>query len=225
METKLLKAALVAPLAAAGLALSVNSAEAAALGGFDLAGGVTVTGSAGADGVAGTADDNVTFAFDQTRVLTGRGIYSSLRGTEATVQDLTLAPNPPNPNGTSLPFDDFVTLANGDTFTLTAINPPEFTARQTPGGAPTTFVQYSFDGTFESSSGTTFIGEGIFTSQFTGSVADLPAILAGGGLETSYSASFAAVPEPLTIAGAGMAVGFGTFFRRKIKGKIKAKKN
>ncbi|AFY77739.1 MAG: PEP-CTERM sorting domain-containing protein [Hydrococcus sp. C42_A2020_068] len=229
METKLLKAALVAPLAAAGLALSVNSAEAATfstdLGGFDLGGGVNVTGSLGADGKAGTEDDNVTFSFNQTRVLTGRGIYSGLSGTEATIKDLTLAPAPLNPQGTVLPLDDFVSLANGETFTLASINAPEFVARPTPGGQPTTFVQYSFDGVFKGSSGTTLIGRGIFTSQFTGTVDDLPGLLANGGLQTSYSASFAAVPEPLTIAGAGMAVGFGAFFRRKTQGKAKAKKD
>lgn len=222
METKLLGAALVASMTAGGLAVSADSASAVALGGFDISGRALVTGTIGADGDAGTADDDVDFSFDSVEVETSRGIFAGLNGSSATVQTLTLAPNPPNPNGSTLPINDFVTIAGGPTFDLTTITPPVFTSVVTPNGAQTTFVQYAFDGIATTTDNQTLVAEGIFTSQFAGGVDELPGILANGGLDTSFSASFEAVPEPFTMMGAGAAIGFGAFFRKRT---AKSKKN
>jgi hypothetical protein len=139
METKLLGAALVASMAAGGLAVSADSAGAVGLGGFDLSGRVLVTGNLG-DGIAGNEDDDVTFSFDSVEVETSRGIFAGLNGTAATIQDLSLPPAPIKPTGSVLPLEDFVTLDSGDSFTLTTITRPQFTTVPTQSGAATTFV-------------------------------------------------------------------------------------
>jgi hypothetical protein len=221
METKLLGAALVASMAAGGLAVSADSAGAVGLGGFDLSGRVLVTGNLG-DGIAGNEDDDVTFSFDSVEVETSRGIFAGLNGTAATIQDLSLPPAPIKPTGSVLPLEDFVTLDSGDSFTLTTITRPQFTTVPTQSGAATTFVQYAFDGIARTADGQNLVAEGIFTSQFAGGLDELPGILANGGLETSMSASFEAVPEPFTMMGAGAAIGFGAFFRKRT---AKSKKN
>jgi hypothetical protein len=221
METKLLGAALVASMAAGGLAVSADSAGAVGVGGFDLSGRVLVTGDLG-DGIPGNADDDVDFSFDSVEVETSRGIFAGLNGTGATVDTLSLPPSPINPNGSVLPLEDFVTLDSGDSFTLTTITPPQFTSVVTPNGNNTTFVQYAFDGIAQTSDGQNLIADGIFTAQYTGGVEDLAGILSNGGLETSFSASFEAVPEPFTMMGAGAAIGFGAFFRKRT---AKSKKN
>jgi hypothetical protein len=220
METKLLGAALVASMAAGGLAVSADSAGAVGLGGFDLSGRALVTGDLG-DGIAGNEDDDVTFSFDSVEVETSRGIFAGITGSEATIQDLSLPPAPIKPTGSVLPFSEFVTIEGGPTFTLTSITRPVFTNVTTPNGANTTFVQYAFDG-IATSGNQNYVAEGIFTSQFAGGVEELPGILADGGLETSFSASFEAVPEPFTMMGAGAAIGFGAFFRKRT---AKSKKN
>ena len=43
--------------------------------------------------------------------------------------------------------------------------------------------------------------------------------LYGNGQTTLYDTTVAAVPEPLTILGTATAIGFGAFFKRKLKGK------
>jgi hypothetical protein len=229
METKLLKTAVAMPLAAAGLALAANSADAAILGPgtFDIGGTVTVTGAVGADGAGGTADDLFTFDFGgTTRVDVATGGFSGYEGTTASIQNLVLPPASVAPGGSSFPIEDFLTFNDGDTFTLTAINPPQFQTVTTPGGRVTTFVQYAFDGSVQGQLGLELPAEGIFTSQFTGSSESrLAALVSGQPLRTTYSASFEAVPEPFTIAGSAMAVGFGAMFRKKIKDKQKAKKS
>jgi hypothetical protein len=225
METRLLKAALTVPLATAGLALAAASTQAASISGpgtFSIFGGVTVTGDAGADGTTGTEDDLFTFDFGDSTVGAATGGFSGYRGASVTVSDLTLPPEPVAPGGSTFPLENFVTLDDGDTFTLTSITPPEFTTVTTPGGSPTTRVDYAFDGIFTSESGNNLPGQGIITSQFTGTADfQIGQIVSGVPLETTYSASFEAVPEPLTIAGAAMAVGFGAAFRKKIKGQSK----
>jgi hypothetical protein len=221
METKLLGAALVASMAAGGIAVSADSAGAVGLGSFDLSGRVLVTGDLG-DGIPGNADDDVDFNFDSVEVEASRGIFAGLNGTGATIETLSLPPAPINPNGSVLPLEDFVTLDSGDSFTLTTITPPQFTSVVTPNGNNTTFVQYAFDGIAQTSDGQNLIADGIFTAQYTGGVEDLAGILSNGGLETSFSASFEAVPEPFTMMGAGAAIGFGAFFRKRT---AKSKKN
>ena len=65
------------------------------------------------------------------------------------------------------------------------------------------FKLASFSGIFTDGSGSVF-GTGTFTSQ-------------GGVGTNSYSISATPVPEPLTIIGSGIALGFGAFLKRKQK--------
>lgn len=230
MEKRLLKAALTVPLATAGLAIVASSTYAASITGpgtFNILGSVTVTGDSGADSTPGTADDLFTFDFGGTTTIdSATGGFADYAKTTASIKNLTLPPEPVASGGSVFPVEDFITLDEGDTFTLTAITPPQFTTVTTPQGRETTFVQYSFDGTVASETGSNLPGQGIFTSQFTGSAEfRIGEIIAGQPLTTTYSASFEAVPEPLTMAGAAMAVGFGAAFRKKLKGQLKNKKD
>ena len=231
MEIKLLGTALAVPLAAVGLVLGMNSAEAASITGpgeLSIFGNVVVTGNIGADNTPGTADDLFTFNFGGTTEVGDEAIggLSDFSGTTASIRTFVLPPANFAPGGSTFPIADFLALDENDSFTLTDITTPTFTTRTTPGGGLTTLVQYSFDGTWTTESGATLPGQGIFTSQFTGSAEDrLAQLVSGTRLVTTYSGSFEAVPEPLTIAGASMAAGFGILFRKKIREKLNAKKN
>jgi hypothetical protein len=224
METKLLGAALAVPLVAIGLIVNTNSAEAASITGpgtFDILGSVRVSGDAGDPNVTG--DELFSYSFGTTTIVnTTRGL-SEFEGSSATLQPLVLPPSDIVAGGTDFPVNDFLTLDSNDTFTLTTINAPAFQPITTSQGRPATVVTFVGDGFFSTESGDTLPGQVVFTSQFTGSPeARIAALVSGQSLTTTYSASFEAVPEPLTIAGAAMALGFGTVFRQKMK---KAKKS
>ncbi|NJP22368.1 MAG: PEP-CTERM sorting domain-containing protein [Hydrococcus sp. CRU_1_1] len=225
METKLLGAALAVPLVAIGLIANTNSAEAASINGpgtFGLLGSVRVSGNAGDPGVTG--DELFTYSFGRsTLIVDTTDGFSEFEGTSGTLQTLVLPPDNVVPGGTTFPVTDFLSLDSNDTFTLTTINAPEFQAITTTQGRPGTVVTFVGDGFFSTESGDTLPGQVVFTSQFTGAPEErIAALVSGQSLSTPYSASFEAVPEPLTIAGAAMALGFGTVFRKKLKNAKKA---
>jgi hypothetical protein len=220
METKLLGAALAVPLVAIGLIFDTNSAEAASITGpgtFGLLGSVSVSGSAGDPSVTG--DELFTYRFgSSTLVADTTDGFTEFEGASGSLQTLVLPPNDIVPGGTTFPVEDFLTLDSNDTFTLTTINAPAFQSITTIQGRPATIVTFVGDGFFETESGTTLPGQVVFTSQFTGTPESrIAALVSGQSLSTTYSASFEAVPEPLTMAGAAMALGFGTVFRKKLK--------
>jgi hypothetical protein len=220
METKLLGAALAVPLVAIGLVFDTGSAEAASItgpGNFDILGSVTVSGSAGDPSVTG--DELFTYDFGNNTIIANTSAnFSEFEGASAQLQSLVLPPSDVVPGGTTFPVEDFLTFDSNDTFTLTTINAPAFQPITTTGGRPATVVTFVGDGVFETESGDTLPGQVVFTSQFTGTPESrIAALVSGQSLTTTYSASFEAVPEPLTMAGAALALGFGTVFRKKIK--------
>ncbi|MCU0534122.1 MAG: PEP-CTERM sorting domain-containing protein [Hydrococcus sp. Prado102] len=225
METKLLSTALAVPLVAIGLIINTNSAEAASITGpgeFGLLGSVRVSGNAGDPDVTG--DELFTYSFgSSTLIVDTTGGFTEYEGASGTLQSLVLPPSNIVSGGSTLPVEDFLTLDSGDTFTLTTLNAPAFQPITTSQGRPATVVTFVGDGNFTTEAGDTLPGQVVFTSQFTGSPeARIAALVSGQSFSTTYSASFEAVPEPLTLAGAAMALGFGTVFRQKIK---KAKKS
>ncbi|MDJ0729999.1 MAG: PEP-CTERM sorting domain-containing protein [Crocosphaera sp.] len=99
-----------------------------------------------------------------------------------------------------------VTFSDGLEFS--ADNP--FTVLRTYNGTQVSEMTIeSFTGTFTDGTGTV-LGQGIFSAQIFQNQED-----------GSYSMSLEAVPEPLTILGAGAAVAFGGAFKRKLGKKNK----
>jgi hypothetical protein len=185
---------------------------------FSLTGDLQITGnstfSLGSDGKVGGNDDKLTIntasidpsstgsfstwagpvtGVPLTAMLTGVASNSfGMTGSGALLQAYS---------GTTTPTS--IGFSNGVTF---EINSPFEAAlfKYTFGPSFSTYFQLAgFSGTFKDASGEIF-ATGSFTSQ--------------GGLGTnSYSISATPVPEPLTIIGSGIALGFGGFLKRKQK--------
>jgi hypothetical protein len=178
----------VIPLAATATVASVMMASAPAQA-INI-GQVAVSGNALFVNPLQVALSNVTVELDVTDAT---GIFGGLQGTAVT----TVSP------AGDLFFDgagnynavpNFFTFANGITFDLDAGDTDFFGM----GNA----VELALTGTFKSGT-SSYLGTGNF------------AILTSGAGASSFNGTFEAVPEPLTILGTGLALGFGGLFKSK----------
>jgi hypothetical protein len=202
----------VIPLTATVAVASTMLASAPAQA-FDLTGGLEITGNStftrsGSNATlrinTATVDSSSTGSFSSFGVVNAgipltanlTGVASNSFGTSGITPNLLQAYS-----GTTTPTS--IGFSNGITF---EINSPFEAAlfKYTFGPSFSTYFQLAgFSGTFKGASGEIF-ATGSFTSQ--------------GGLGTnSYSISATPVPEPLTIIGSGIALGFGGFLKRKQK--------
>jgi hypothetical protein len=185
---------------------------------FTLTGDLQITGnstfSVGGDGVIGGIDDTLTLntaAIDPSSDGSFTGWAGPVTGIPLTAFLTGVASNSFGVTGSGALLQAYsatttptsIGFSNGVTFD---INGPFEAAlfKYTFGPSLTSYFQLAgFSGTFKDASGEIF-ATGSFTSQ--------------GNLGTnSYSISATPVPEPLTIIGSGIALGFGGFLKRKQK--------
>ncbi|ACK71136.1 hypothetical protein PCC7424_2724 [Gloeothece citriformis PCC 7424] len=235
MNKQLLTALSAVPLVAAGIVLNPVSAQAAQInpptnGVFDFS---DVYGISSVDGSGNgvrvkIVGNTVTFDFVPP---SGNGIggydvdfvtgaFSEFGGIDGEIKDFTTPVLLPNTSAT-LNIDNFLSLGNGNFFDLANLYAPIFeeqTVNLPLGGTVTsTTIRFIVDGTFQSSTGSNYAGLGIFTANFVGLNTNQVLGLASSpnGILTPYSATFEAVPEPMTMLGVGTALGFGALFKRK----------
>ncbi|ACK64257.1 protein of unknown function DUF1555 [Rippkaea orientalis PCC 8801] len=184
------------------LTLSSTSAEAAIIGGsqLDITGTFARTNSgtvldfdgSGAGEVEGTT-----------------GTFVSYIDTDAFLSNITLS---------------FVSSSGGVTYySATAVNPFVTLTNNTP--TTTDDIIFTVNNPFTIQD---FGALGFVFPEFTGTFSDFSGNILGTGTVTfngrangSYSATITAVPEPLTMLGAGAAVAFGGAFKRKLNKKDK----
>ncbi|ACK71137.1 hypothetical protein PCC7424_2725 [Gloeothece citriformis PCC 7424] len=231
MNKQLLTAFSAVPLVAAGIVLNPVSAQAAQINPptnreFDFS---DVYGISSIDGSRNgvrvkIVGNTVTFDFVPPSgngtggydVDSVSGAFSEFGGRNGTIQDFTtplLAPN----TSVALNIDNFLTLGDGNFFDLTNLYAPTFNQQTLPTGVTSTTIRFIVDGTFQSSTGREYAGLGIFTANFVGLTTQqvLARAASRNGILTPYSATFEAVPEPMTMLGVGTALGFGALFKRK----------
>ncbi len=197
---------------AATMTLTAASAQALTIGLGDI---LNITGQATFSLDPTVTEDTVDFTTGQVETDSTGGFYSKyvvggfglLDGGVSDI-DLTLE--------SGITYTGYATnplLAFDDDVRFFANNPFEVT-RFVTGTSGVTLTFEPFSGTFTNASGAV-IGEGLFTAQqFLGA-------------DGSYSMTIEAVPEPLTMLGAGAAIAFGGAFKRKLgkkneKGSTKA---
>ncbi|MEA5508710.1 PEP-CTERM sorting domain-containing protein [Crocosphaera sp. UHCC 0190] len=207
-----LGAVAVIPFAAAGVMTFTASAEAAAIqGDFSFSGAGSVNLSL----------DQLTFNAPTTFNLSGDSSTGSFGGfTQGGVKGpLSFTGN--NVVAGWLDFgNDSATIQDGmNTFTATGSS---FTLSEM---GRFVSVEVLTTGFFLSSTGELSEGEVFFTLQKRGTLAGFNTILNNGGTVEmlTYSGSGYAVPEPLTMLGAGTAVLFGGAFKRQLNKKGSAK--
>ncbi|ACK71138.1 hypothetical protein PCC7424_2726 [Gloeothece citriformis PCC 7424] len=172
--------------------------------------------------------NNVTFDFVPPSG-SGNGIYNvdSVSGaftdfgnppftTNREIKDFTTPLLSPGQSA-ALNIDNFLTLGDGNFFDLANLYAPTFNEQTLPSGVTSTTIRFIVDGTFQSSTGSDYAGLGIFTANFVGLNTQqvLARAASPNGILTPYSATFEAVPEPMTMLGVGTALGFGALFKRK----------
>ena len=197
---------------AATMTLTAASAQALTLGLGDT---LNVTGQATFSLDPTVTEDTIDFTTGQVETDSTGGFFS-----QYVVGGFGLLPG-----GVS---DIDLTFVSGTTYTGVATNPllafddgvrfiadnPFDVTRVVTGAFGVTLTFEPFSGTFVNASGAT-IGEGLFSAQqFLGT-------------DGTYSMTIQAVPEPITMLGAGAAIAFGGAFKRKLgkkdgKGSTKA---
>jgi hypothetical protein len=233
MNQKLLGLTLIAgvPL----VAMSAQAANITGAGTVNITGDVVVRSLPGANGVFDAPldpanDDEFVFEFSNDGVANefeidsttppSSGGFAGFVGGTGIINDFTLTSNQlpsnlgpinTNPAGFLLDFDP----ANaGDEFTNVQFG----FASIVPVSSSQTIVFLPVTGTFVSGTGTSFGGTGLFTAQFNSGIGPvLTALRSPNGLNTTYSASLSAVPEPMTMAGTAAALGFGAWLKRRKK--------
>ncbi|PZV27133.1 MAG: hypothetical protein DCF12_05890 [Snowella sp.] len=183
---------------------------------FSLTGLLTFVGDAtfdrGTDGVLGGNDDSLkinklsidsssTGSFSGWVNNNGSPLIVSLSDTFSNILGTTGA----NAQAYKATLSSPITFSNGIKFQTN--NPfPAFAQDVIPNVIA--FQWMIFDGEFIDPSNNTFLGQGALSAQ---------QILFSKEQTNTYSGTIAPVPEPLTIIGSGIALGFGGFLKRKQK--------
>jgi hypothetical protein len=194
-----------ASLAISALILSATLSAAPAQA-FSLNGSIKLSGTATL-----AKPNQVSPATDTIKFLTSlvdnttTGSFASLIGTSAVISDVNLIKAGPSvplgPSFSATPYtattvNPFIQFQNGLKFD---INNP-FNVLRASGGGFKVAASQGFSGIFYGNG--VALGNGIFTVNVLNT-------------QGSYSATIAAVPEPLTIFGSSMALGFAAFLKRK----------
>jgi hypothetical protein len=197
----------VIPLAATATVASVMMASAPAQA--IVIGTVQITGDAiYVDNPAGQDDflDLSGFGISFTSPVTA-GVLTGLNGPLASIANINLGDVSVVPNTTynaiSTLANPFVAFSDANSTTFSLQNPFLVNLAFLSDGSIGAAIQ-PFTGTFSSSGGYSGPARAVFTAQ---------EFAAGGG--GSYSMTIQAVPEPLTILGTGLALGFGGLFKSK----------
>jgi len=198
----------VIPLAATAAVASSMLASAPAQA-FDLTGGLEITGNStfsrsGSNATltlnTATVDSSSTGSFSSFGVVTtGIPLTANLTGVASNSFGSSGANGLLQAYSASL-SSNVIGFSNGVSFTIDSSSVEAGLFAFSPS---LLFKLGKFSGIFTDGSGSVF-GTGTFTSQ-------------GGVGTNSYSISAQPVPEPLTIIGSGIALGFGGFLKRKQK--------
>ncbi|WP_013322635.1 PEP-CTERM sorting domain-containing protein [Gloeothece verrucosa] len=215
-------------IVATGMVGTAGSAQAAVVGNISISGApvtAVATGLQDPNGNYITTFDFRNFGGGNTvgtgqfLVTSGEGIFSAYEPLPFTVGTIKDVPPFPAPIGTTVA--NFLQLP-GTTFDLQSINSVAYT--YTNNGVN---VSFGVTGLFNQGS-SQYQGFGTFGAEITfpvsgiNNAAQFQQFLATPGASItiqSWSANLTAVPEPLTMLGAGAALGFGGFFKRKLANK------
>lgn len=179
-----------ATLAAATIGVGLAAAPAQAFSFTD-----TVAMSGNANFIGSTNEVEFSDVFVESDDVDATGIFDGLEGKEVTVKNILFTPIANTFFANYSAVDDFLTFDNGIVFDLDAGVADGFV----PNSIAT---EFNFTGKFFTAGGS-HVGDGNF------------AVLSSGDSTSFNLTASTEVPEPLTILGSGLALGFGAMFKRQ----------